>query len=81
MKTFHVTIARVGEMVYEGEAHSLQLTGTEGVFTVYAGHEPFVSELVEGEAYVEDTEGTKHKIHIPHKGIAEVSFNQTTVLL
>lgn len=80
-KPFHLTIARVGENLFDGEAVKVVLPGVEGVFTVMAGHEPFVSELTEGEALVEDMEGKAHKIHIHDKGIAEVSENQATVLL
>ena len=50
MKTFHLTIARVGEQLYSGEAQSVNLPGVEGVFTVLAGHEPFVSGLAAGTA-------------------------------
>lgn len=81
MKTFHVTVAKVGETLFEGEAKSLTLQGVEGVFTVYAGHEPLVSELVAGTAQVEDAQGTKHTVAIESKGIAEISENQATVLL
>lgn len=80
-KTFHLTIARVGENLFDGEAVSVMLPGVEGVFTVYAGHESFVSLLAEGEAKVQDVDGKTHHIHIHDKGIAEISSNQATVLL
>ena len=81
MKTFYVTVAKVGETLFEGEAKSLTLRGVEGVLTVLAGHEALVSELVPGVAQVEDAQGIKHSIEIASKGIAEVSSNQATVLL
>lgn len=80
-KSFHLTIARVGENLFDGEAYSVVLPGKEGVFTVLAGHEAFVSELAIGEAKVEAADGTKHHVEIPHGGVAEVSGNQATVLL
>ncbi|MCI0597860.1 F0F1 ATP synthase subunit epsilon [Candidatus Parcubacteria bacterium] len=80
-KTFHLTIARVGETVFDGEALSVHLPGAEGGFTVLAHHEAFVSELKEGEAKVETAEGEKRTVPIAHGGIAEVSGNQATVLL
>lgn len=80
-KPFHLTIARVGENLFNGEAVKVVLPGVDGVFTVMSLHEPFVSELKEGQALVEDTEGKTHTIHIHNKGIAEISYNQATVLL
>ena len=80
-KTFHLTIARVGENLFDGEALSVTLPGTDGMFTVMAGHEAFVSPLKEGEALVIDASGEKQHVHIPQGGIAEISNNQATVLL
>ncbi len=80
-KLFHLTIARVGENLFAGEARSVTLPGTEGVFTVLAHHEAFVSPLKEGEAIVEKADGEKITIPIPKEGVAEVSGNQVTVLL
>jgi F-type H+-transporting ATPase subunit epsilon len=81
MKTFHLTVARVGENLFDGEAISLTLPGTEGVFQVLAHHEAFVSELKPGEARVEAEGGKTYRFPIPTGGLAEVSRNQATVLL
>lgn len=79
-KTFRLVIAKVGETVFDGEAVSVSLPGKEGVFTVLAGHEAFVSELQPGEARIE-VEG-KEGITVPLTGgVAEVSGGQATVLL
>lgn len=80
-KTFHLTIARVGEHLFDGEAQSVTLPGTEGVFQVLAHHEAFVSELKEGVAHVVAADGEKYHFDLPSGGVAEVSHNQTTVLL
>ncbi len=80
MKSFHLTIARVGENLFDGEAVSVTLPGEEGVFTVMANHEAFVTPLKSGEAQVETADGAK-QTYVIEKGIAEVSSNQTTVLL
>lgn len=80
-KTFHLTVARVGENLFDGEAISVLLPGSEGVFEILAGHEAFVSELRPGQARIEAADGTKHHIEIPHSGVAEVSRGQATVLL
>jgi F-type H+-transporting ATPase subunit epsilon len=80
-KTFHLTIARVGENLFSGEAQSVTLPGVDGVFTVMAGHEAFVSQLKGGEVKIEDAAGEKHSFEIPENGVAEISSNQATVLL
>lgn len=81
MKTFHLTIARVGENLYDGEAISVTLPGTEGVFTVLAHHEPYVSELKAGELHFTDAEEKKRHIPVPNGGVAEISKNQATIIL
>ncbi len=80
MKTFHLTIAKVGENLFDGEALSVSLPGTEGVFQVLADHEAFVTDLHEGVAKVVDATGATHEFPIT-KGVAEISRNQATVLL
>ncbi|MBU2103581.1 F0F1 ATP synthase subunit epsilon [Patescibacteria group bacterium] len=80
-KTFHLTIAKVGENLFEGEALSVTLPGTDGMFTVMAGHEAFVSPLKEGIALVKDASGSELPLPIEAGGIAEVSSGQATVLL
>ena len=52
-KTFHLTIAQVGHNIFDGEAVSVTLPGSDGVFTVLANHEAFVTPLKIGEARVE----------------------------
>jgi F-type H+-transporting ATPase subunit epsilon len=79
-KTFHLTIARVGENLFDGEAISATFPGEDGVFTILPNHEAFVSPLKEGEARIVTEEG-EQKIHIPDGGIAEVSSNQATIIL
>ena len=80
MKTFHLIIAKVGENLFDGEAVAVTLPGEEGVFTVMANHEAFVTPLKAGDAVVETENGEKQTFSI-EKGIAEVSSNQATVLL
>ena len=80
-KTFHLTIAKVGENLFDGEAISATLPGISGQFTVLANHEAYVSELKAGTAKVKSSDGTTQSIAVPIGGIAEVSHNQATVLL
>lgn len=81
MKAFHLTVAKVGANLFDGEAVSVSLPGSEGIFQVLAGHEACVSELVPGDICIKTKEGGAHTIKIERKGIAEVSHNQATVLL
>ncbi len=80
-KTFHLTIARIGQNIFDGEAISVMLPGEEGVFTVFANHEAFVTPLKEGEARIESANGESQKVQIPDGSIAEISHNQATVIL
>jgi len=80
-KTFHLTVARVGENLFEGEAISATLPGSEGIFQILAEHEAFVSELVSGEMQVKANDEKTYHFEIPKGGIAEVSHNQATILL
>lgn len=77
---FQLTIAKVGENVFSGPAVSVTLPGAEGVFTVLARHEAFVSELKAGTINVTLPDGTKQTFPI-ERGVAEISNNQATVLL
>lgn len=81
MKAFHLTIARVGENLFDGEAYSLTAPGKEGVFQVLADHEAYLADLVPGELQVVASDATHYHFEIPHGGLAEVSRNQATVLL
>jgi len=80
-KPFHLTVARVGENLFDGDALSVTLPGKDGEFTVLAGHEAFVSPLREGNAHIQAVTGESHDVPIPEGAIAEVSSNQATVLL
>jgi F-type H+-transporting ATPase subunit epsilon len=80
-KTFHLTIAEVGRNIFDGEAISVSLPGAEGIFTVLANHEAFVTPLKEGEAKIEAADGERHHVPISAGGIAEISGNQATIIL
>ncbi|MEK7604497.1 MAG: hypothetical protein AAB442_01750 [Patescibacteria group bacterium] len=80
-KTFHLTVARVGENLFDGEAVSVTLPGKEGIFQVLPEHEAFVSELAVGQMHVKAADNQSYHFEIPHGGVAEVSRNQATILL
>lgn len=80
-KTFHLTVAKVGENLFDGEAISATLPGKEGVFQILANHEAFISELVEGEMRIISADNQPHTFALPTGGVAEISRNQATILL
>jgi F-type H+-transporting ATPase subunit epsilon len=81
MKTFHLTVAKVGENLFDGEAVSVSLPGTEGVFQVLAHHEAFISGLKEGEMHITSEDNQIQRFSLPAGAIAEISHNQATILL
>ena len=80
-KTFHLTIAEVGRNIFDGEAVTVTLPGEEGVFTVLAHHEAFVTPLKTGEAKIKTPDGEQRIIELARSGIAEISGNQATIIL
>jgi len=81
MKSFHLTISKVGESLYEGEADSITLKCVDGEITVLADHEPYVAPVVPCTAVIYDSKEHRHDIAFEHPGVIEVSNNQVTVIL
>ncbi len=79
--TFRLTVTKVGENLFEGEALSAVVPGIEGVFEILAAHEALVAPLKKGKIHIRTADGTAHHFEVPHTGIAEVSNNQATILL
>ncbi len=79
-KTFHLTIASVGENLFDGQALSLTAPGAEGTLTILAQHEPLVTPLEPGTLRVEAEDGKKRSFELSAPGILEVSSNQATVI-
>lgn len=79
-KYFHLSVAKVAETLYEGEALSLTAPGEEGVLTVLAHHEALVTPLKHGLLRFETGSGEVTELTI-ERGILEISDNQATVLL
>jgi len=75
-----LTVARVSESVFDGEAQSVTLPGTAGEFTVLRGHEPFVTTLKEGTITIRAKDFEDKKIHITN-GLVEVTPERTVVLI
>ena len=76
-----VIIARVGETLYEGEAHSLTVPGRAGEMTILSHHMPLVSTLKKGTVIVRETKDSAPKEFEIQEGVLEVSGDSATVLL
>ena len=74
-----VTVSRVHENLFAGEAVSLTAPTTEGVVTILSKHEPLVANLKAGTVVVRT--GADEKKFEVTDGVLEVSGNQATVLL
>ena len=80
MNTFHLVITSVTGASFDGRAESVTVPGSEGVMTVLANHEPFISTLKEGMALVKDDMGTESTYAV-EGGVIECAGNRVTVLL
>ena len=76
----HVRIAKVGQSLFEGEALSLNLPGTEGDMTILPHHAPLIATLRSGTVHVTDMHKETTSFEI-QKGLVEISNNEVIVLL
>jgi len=77
--TFTLTISKVNELLFQGEARSVTIPGSEGEMTLLSGHEPLITMLKSGTITVREAEGNKE--FSIQKGILETSNGQVTVLV
>jgi F0F1-type ATP synthase epsilon subunit len=85
-KTFHLTVARVGENLFDGKVISVQVPAEDGVMTVLAHHEAFVAPLKPGTISIEslpleNQSSERVAIELTQPGILEISSNQATIIL
>ena len=78
--TFHLTVASVGEVRFDGPALSATFPGEAGEFTVLPHHEPFVSTLTHGTITVRETLGEPKTFDV-ESGVLECSADRVVVLL
>ncbi|MCA9364070.1 F0F1 ATP synthase subunit epsilon [Candidatus Kaiserbacteria bacterium] len=79
--TLTLTIAKVDQILFEGEALSVYVPGIEGVMTVLPHHEPFVSILAAGDIVVTEVDNTERTLSVADGGVIEISTNQATILV
>jgi F-type H+-transporting ATPase subunit epsilon len=79
--SFSITIAKVGETLFQGEILSVSLPGAEGQLTVLAQHEPLIALLKKGMVEIMHIDGvTKERYEIA-SGIIEVSNSKAIILV
>lgn len=76
-----VMIAKVDEVLFDGEAYSLTVPGAAGEMTVLLHHEPLVTTLKPGQARVRATAGAEPQLFKIEGGVLEVSAQGATILL
>jgi F-type H+-transporting ATPase subunit epsilon len=74
-----LTITKVHENVFSGDALSVTLMTGSGEITVLPNHEPFVSSVKPGVVTIKTAEGVE-KFEISG-GVLEISNDRVTVLL
>lgn len=77
----HIVIAKVDQVLYEGEAYSLTVPGAEGEMTVLGRHEPFITTLKAGRVRVHKTADSEPHIFAIQNGVLEVNPQGATVIL
>ncbi|MFZ2831966.1 MAG: F0F1 ATP synthase subunit epsilon [Minisyncoccia bacterium] len=75
-----LTIAKVDEVLFKGQAASLSCKGTLGDLTILPHHAPLVTSLKRGIMKVIDAEGKEFTFSV-YDGVLEVGGNEVTVLL
>lgn len=75
-----LTIAKVDEVLFRGEAASLSCIGGEGALTILPHHSALVTPIKRGELKVIDKDGKETLIPV-FDGVLEVADNEVIVIL
>ncbi len=76
-----VVIAKVGEVLFDGEAHLLTAPGADGVLTVLPRHMPLITTLVAGDVILKESKDSTPRTFPISSGILEVHPGGATVIL
>lgn len=78
----HLVIAKVDEVLFEGEAYSLTVPGADGEMTVLGHHEPLITTLKPGTITVRfSSHEAKPREFTVGGGVLEVRADGATVIL
>ena len=81
MTTFYLTLATVGQNLFEGEVESVTCPGADGELTLLARHAPLISTLKKGTIIVRESADAPHKKFDINRGLLEVGHNKATILV
>ncbi len=76
----HVVIAKVDEILFEGEASSLSVPAQAGMMTVLPEHMPLITTLKAGNVTVHAQNGESKTVAV-EGGILEIRHDGATVIL
>ncbi len=79
MATFHFELVSPEKLLYSGEVEEVVVPGSEGEFTVLAGHAPFMSSLKAGVVFFQEKIGQGRRMLVLG-GFADVSSKGLTIL-
>lgn len=77
----HIVIAKVDEVYFEGEAHSMTVPGSAGEMTVLGEHMPLVTTLKQGTITVRISASAEPRAFSIDGGLLEVRHDGATVIL
>ncbi len=77
----YLVIAKVDEVLFEGQAHSLTVPGADGEMTVLGHHMPLITTLKPGEARVRVAPNAEPQTFPISGGVLEVRSDGATVIL
>jgi len=80
MDYMKLVIAKVDQIYFDGDAHSVTVPGTDGEMTVLSNHEPFVTTLKPGNITVQTETGEEQTFGIT-SGVLEVHAGGATIIL
>ena len=76
-----LTIEKIGETLYQGEAYSVTCPGVAGDFTLLSHHAPLVSALKNGVIMVRESKESEPKYFETKGGVVETANNSASILL
>jgi len=79
MATFRFELVSPEKLLFSGEVEQVVVPGSEGEFTVLAGHAPFMSSLKAGVVFIEESAGHGRRMMVLG-GFADVSSKGLSIL-
>lgn len=79
--TMHIVIAKVDEVLFEGEARSMTVPASAGEMTVLGSHMPLITTLKSGTITVRNEDGKTAGEFPIESGVLEVRRDGATVVL